>query len=169
MRCAKCGYISFDYLTPGAPLPRSAGGRRCAPPGSYSVTPEAADGTPRPRRTRPVSLERAWTPWLPPNESRLSGGQANPPGAQLLHYLILDCPAPQPRLARRCRRWLGSGPELAAFEDLVEGAVPRTPYDGGHAVSARRILEDRDTGPLDLLPDRLAARGVTRHAPERPD
>jgi len=43
-----------------------------------------------------------------PNESRLSGGQTRLPGAQLLPYLILDCPALQSRLARRCRRWLGS-------------------------------------------------------------
>ena len=39
-----------------------------------------------------------------PNESRLSGGQTRPPGAELLPYLILDCPALQLRFARRCRR-----------------------------------------------------------------
>ena len=33
----------------------------------------------------------------PPNESRLSGGQTSPPGAQLPPYLILYCLAPQPR------------------------------------------------------------------------
>ena len=31
-----------------------------------------------------------------PNESRLSGGQTSLPGAQLLPYLTLDCPVPQP-------------------------------------------------------------------------
>jgi len=70
---------------------------------------------------------------LPPNESRLSGGQANSPGAQLLPYLILDCLASQPRLARRCRRWLGSAPLTWGSEErtrhvpLGARAMPSTP------------------------------------------
>jgi hypothetical protein len=44
----------------------------------------------------------------PPNESRLSGGHLNPPGAQHLPYLRSTRPAITiARTARRCRRWLG--------------------------------------------------------------
>ena len=54
-----------------------------------------------------------------PNASRLSGGQTRPPGAQLFHYLILDIQAPQPRLARRCRRWLGGPVATACAKSLA--------------------------------------------------
>jgi len=92
---------------------------------------------------------------LPPNESRLSGGQTSPPGAQLLPYFILDRPAPKPRLARRCRRWLDGTRSRVGRHCRVDGLclhVASTPRCGHAGLRPPLIAWPRHNYRVDARP-----------------
>ena len=68
----------------------------------------------------------------------------------------------QPYLAAPAssKRLLGSGPTLAAFQEVIEALIAGAPPDSSDGITSNRELEECDPGGLHLVPNQLRPRSV---------